>query len=63
LHIYTGTKIELNGKEVILFKKGEYDEIKTVSSVNNFKKISIRGSLREGNSSGRYYTPHTIKSD
>jgi len=44
-----------DGKEVQVFKPSSF-EVKEVSpNENSLQKISIRGGLREGNSSGRYY--------
>ncbi len=50
-----GKKIKLNGGEATYFEPAEYEIIKEVPNVENLQKISIRGSLKEGNSSGRFY--------
>jgi len=47
--------IKLGKKEVQVFQPGEYEVIKLAPSADNFKKINIRGTLKEGNSSGRFY--------
>jgi adenine-specific DNA-methyltransferase len=47
--------VEKGGKKVEIFKENEYEILKTEPSENNLKSINIRGSLREGNSSGRFY--------
>lgn len=48
-------KIKLGNKEVEVFEPDEYEVIKVEPSADNLKKINIRGSLKEGNSSGRFY--------
>ena len=42
-------------KEVSIFHPDQYEIVKKKSSENNLKKINIRGSIKEGNSSGRFY--------
>jgi adenine-specific DNA-methyltransferase len=45
----------IDGKIVHIFKPNEY-KIETIDpSINGLKKISIRGSIKEGNSSGRFF--------
>ena len=48
-------KIMLGNKEVKVFKPDQYKVIKGIPSSNKFKKINIRGSIKEGNSSGRFH--------
>lgn len=48
-------KIKFGNKEVEVFEEGEYEVVKVAPSADNLKKINIRGSLKEGNSSGRFY--------
>jgi hypothetical protein len=48
-------KIIFGNKEVEVFKPNEYKVIKTEPSVDNVQKINIRGSIKEGNSSGRFH--------
>lgn len=48
-------KIKLGNKEVEVFEPDEYEVIKVEAGADNLKKINIRGSLKEGNSSGRFY--------
>lgn len=48
-------KIRFGKKEVEIFEDGEYEVVKVAPSADNLKKINIRGSLKEGNSSGRFY--------
>ena len=48
-------KITFGNKEVEIFKPEEYRVIKTEPSSDNFQKINIRGSIKEGNSSGRFH--------
>lgn len=50
--------IKLGKKEVEVFKLGEYEIVKVAPSADNLKSINIRGSLKEGNSSGRFYMAH-----
>jgi adenine-specific DNA-methyltransferase len=50
-----GSTVNINGNQISYFKPGEYKIIKTKPSPDNLQKISIRGSLKEGNSSGRFY--------
>lgn len=47
--------IALGNKEVHVFKPGEYKIVKTEPSADNLQKINIRGSIKEGNSSGRFH--------
>lgn len=48
--------------ELTYYLPNEYEEIKLTKASNDaLKKISIRGSLREGNSSGRFYVKHLEK--
>lgn len=48
----------MDGKEVSIFKPGEYEIVKREESADNLKKINIRGSIKEGNSSGRFFMKH-----
>lgn len=50
-----GKPINISGKSLTVFMPNEYEIIKTRSERKNLKKISIRGALREANSSGRFY--------
>jgi adenine-specific DNA-methyltransferase len=54
-------EILINGRQVLVFEPKDYVEKKGVASKNNLKKISIRGSLKEGNSSGRFYEKYISK--
>lgn len=53
-----GEAITLGNKECRFFKPGQYEFIRSVGNDKGFKKINIRGGLREGNSSGRFYVAH-----
>jgi len=53
--IKTPTVQKIGNKNVEIFKPDEYELIKVLPSDKAFKKISIRGSIKEGNSSGRFY--------
>lgn len=53
-----GRKVLLGAKECLIFKSGEFEVERLSESDQNFKKINIRGGLREGNSSGRFYVAH-----
>jgi adenine specific DNA methylase Mod len=48
-------KITFGKKEVEIFKPNQYKVIKTEPSADNVQKINIRGSIKEGNSSGRFH--------
>ncbi len=48
----------MDQKEVQIFKPGEYEIKKVEASTDNLKKINIRGSIKEGNSSGRFFMKH-----
>ncbi len=52
--IHHPEKITLGNKEVEVFRPDEYKIIKTDPSKDNLQKINIRGSLKEGNTSGRF---------
>lgn len=60
-----GKTINIGGQDITYFEPGEYKEVKLPASNDNLQKISIRGSLKEGNSSGRYYEKYLapIKGD
>lgn len=53
--------IELGSKQVEVFKPSEYRINKSEPSEDKFKKISIRGTIKDGNSSGRFYVSHLEK--
>lgn len=59
--IGTGKILVLGNKECRVFKPGEYELIRLGGNKSGFKKINIRGGLREGNSSGRFYVAHIEK--
>jgi len=48
-------KIQFGSKFVKVFKPGEYKIVKKGPNSSRLKKINIRGSIKEGNSSGRFY--------
>lgn len=50
--------INCNGKEVEIYKPSQYEVISIPASKYGLKKISIRGSIREKNSSGRFFVKH-----
>lgn len=50
-----GSEIEIDGKKVMVYLPEEYEVVKTAPNEKNFKTLSVRGSIREKNSSGRYY--------
>jgi hypothetical protein len=50
--------VPMGNKQVSIFKPGEYEILKVEPSADNMKSINIRGSLKEGNSSGRFYMAH-----
>ena len=51
-------EIMMGDKTVKVFNPNEYAIHKKGSSANRLKKINIRGSIKEGNSSGRFYMAH-----
>lgn len=53
-----GKTLTLGGKECTVYQPGEYELLRLPAGDRNFKKINIRGALREGNSSGRFYVAH-----
>ena len=50
--------LEIDGRQVEMFKPGEYELLRKSPNVHLLKRINIRGSLKEGNSSGRFYMAH-----
>jgi adenine-specific DNA-methyltransferase len=56
--LHEGEEIEINGIKVRYFEPQQYELVKTEPKIENFQRISIRGSLKEGNSSGRFYEKH-----
>ena len=50
--------LNFDGKKVEVYLPGQYAILTASPDDRNFKKISIRGSLREKNSSGRFYVKH-----
>lgn len=48
-------QITMGSKVVSVFRPGEYRITKSTPSADKFQKINIRGSLKEGNSSGRFH--------
>ncbi len=47
--------VEMGGKQVAVFKPGEYEVVKTGPCRDGLKAVNIRGSIKEGNSSGRFF--------
>lgn len=50
--------LEIDGRQVEMFKAGEYELLKKTPDTNLLKRINVRGALKEGNSSGRFYMAH-----
>lgn len=50
--------LKFGSKLVEVFKPDQYEIVKLDAGKDNFKRINIRGSLKEGNSSGRFYMKH-----
>lgn len=48
-------KIKCGNKEVLVFAPGQFSLEKKLADKGLFKKVNIRGSIKEGNSSGRFY--------
>jgi adenine-specific DNA-methyltransferase len=53
-----GKLIEINGQSIQYFTTDDYEVNRSVATKEKLQKISIRGSLKEGNSSGRFYEKH-----
>ena len=47
--------INMGGREVKVFKPGEYEIVELDADFSHLKKINIRGSIKTGNSSGRFH--------
>lgn len=47
--------INMGGKDVKVFRPGEYRIVECEPSFEHLKKINIRGSIKTGNSSGRFH--------
>lgn len=47
--------VTLGGKKVEIFKEGQYEVVKVETGEGLLKPISIRGTIRKGNSSGRFF--------
>lgn len=67
-YVYTITElnkdpaqVKFGSKNVLVFKPDEFKITKDTPSENNLKKINIRGSIKEGNSSGRFYMAYLDK--
>lgn len=50
--------IQCGDREVEVYLPEQYQEIKGKANSTSFKTISVRGSIREKNSSGRFYVKH-----
>jgi len=50
-----GTEMNLGGKKVVLFNKGEYKIAKKEASENGRKEVWASGTILDGNSSGRFF--------
>ena len=50
--------LEMGGKKVEVFMPHQYVLEQVDPSAENLKRISIRGSIKEGNSSGRFFMKH-----
>ena len=53
-----GKELIIGNKLCKVFSEGEFRITRKNTSARGFKKMNIRGSLREGNSSGRFYVAH-----
>ncbi len=54
-------EVQMGNKLVQVFEQNEYKISKIECSISGLKKINIRGSIKEGNSSGRFYMAHLEK--
>lgn len=48
-------QVKFGNKTALVFKPGQYEIVKGEADIGKVKKINIRGSIKEGNSSGRFY--------
>lgn len=48
-------QVKFGSKLAWAFKPGQYEIVKSTANIHKVKKINIRGSIKEGNSSGRFY--------
>lgn len=48
----------MGGKKVWIFRPGQYEIAEVPPSFKNLKKINIRGTIKRGNSSGRFHMAH-----
>lgn len=55
IELTEGTDLLLGNKHVKIFKENEFKIIKSEPNEYGLKKINIRGTLKESNSSGRFY--------
>ena len=51
----TPRKVEMGGRTVEVFEPGQFEVFAVEPSFANLKKINIRGSIKSGNSSGRFH--------
>ena len=49
---------QMEGKKVEVFNPASYKLVKSAGNENGCKRISVRGTIREGNSSGRFYVAY-----
>jgi adenine-specific DNA-methyltransferase len=64
INIKAGSKpetIQCDNKLVEIYKPDQYEVVTIPASKDGLKKISIRGSIREKNSSGRFFVKHLEK--
>ncbi len=50
--------VQMGNKMVEVFKPGEYDIVKVAAGPDGLKAINIRGSIKTGNSSGRFFVKY-----
>lgn len=53
-----GEEINFDGKKAIIFTPDKYKLTKVKPAKENFKIVTVRGSIREKNSSGRFYVKY-----
>ncbi len=56
--ISNGTPIEFDGRKATVFTPDQYKLVKCTPSKENFKVMTVRGSIKEKNSSGRFYVKY-----
>ena len=54
-----GTKTQIGGKNVTIFKKGEYDIVETEPGLDGLKETWASGTVLTGNASGKFFDQYS----